>query len=58
MNILAKGGGVTRAVMIERLALASLKDGTAGARLLLGKGAKPKRKYKYAPRARVDSLGL
>jgi hypothetical protein len=35
--------------MIVRLALASLKDGTAGARRLLGKDARPKRKYK--PRA-------
>lgn len=54
VNILAKGAGVTRAVMIERLALASLKDGTAGARELLGKGANPKRKYR--PRERKSAL--
>jgi hypothetical protein len=46
VNILAKEAQVTRGEMIVRLALASLKDGVASARDQLGKGARPKRKYR------------
>jgi hypothetical protein len=44
VDVLAQEAGVTRAVMLARLAITSL-DGGAGARRLLGNDAKPKRKY-------------
>ncbi len=45
VDVLAQEAGVTRAVMLARLAITSLDGGAAGARRLLSKDAKPKRKY-------------
>ncbi len=45
VNMLAREAGISRADMIVRLALLSLKDGVGEARARLGPQGRPKRKY-------------